>query len=220
MPWYSIVAILTAIVGLITYTPQALKVHRTKQTAGLSPYSYLIVVIGVSLIVIYSSFLSNTVGASSALPGVISNTISSVFISTILYYISKNTKKMYLFWSGFAMVVSTIIISTIIMTTKANLPGMSLTVIITASVLLSSAFAPQTIKLIKSKDTTHVSLLTPLLIVLVSTLSIAFYVGIYIDKTSSNKVHGLAEIAGIISAIIGIGWQLPIIYLKLRHKPV
>ena len=215
MSWFEVFEKIAIVVMLFVYIPQAVKLRMSKDTEGLSVSSYIIMFWVTMMLMVHHG-----IGSETDLNFLITYIAVGLIQLYIVYHIFKNIGNKTLFWINFGAFVlfaaGGITLAAIDVHEEDWSKTVGLVTISLAGLGAATAFAPQSIRSIRTKEVENVSLITPALIVLEKVLTVGFYIGTLIHKSEEGSQEWAINIVGIVSGLIAIGWELPIIYQKLK----
>lgn len=209
-----------AAITMLMYIPQARTILKNKSAEGLSVISYTLLLIGDLMWIIYSGF-SKVTGLDILL--VLQTFVPNLVIAILLifyfkYLVKKRTNRMIYY----IVIISSIVAGTILLFLPSDLIAISENVnkiilifmVIFAAAPISIAFLPQTLNVIKVKDTKNMSKLSIILIVLGNIFWGLFWIGnMYLPEAENIRL-----IISLLFAIFGATIQLPILILKITEK--
>ena len=215
MSWFEVFEKIAIVVMLFVYIPQAVKLRMSKDTEGLSVSSYIIMFWVTMMLMVHHG-----IGSETDLNFLITYIAVGLIQLYIVYHIFKNIGNKTLFWINFGAFVlfaaGGITLAAIDVHEEDWSKTVGLVTISLAGLGAATAFAPQSIRSIRTKEVENVSLITPALIVLEKVLTVGFYIGTLIHKSEEGSQEWAINIVGIVSGLIAIGWEIPIIYQKLK----
>lgn len=165
----SIIGYITLVISIVMYAPQSFKVWKTKDTSALSKPTFIALYFGCIFWTMWSVMKHIT-------EVWLTNVGIAMLMIPIIYYLFAD-KKIY------SLIMSIIIIASVVfaITYSVMRPNdkiadwLSITLVAISSSLTSFCWLPQVIHVLKSKDTSSLSVITLSLILFNQTLLLGFY---------------------------------------------